>query len=65
MTPLLTADDLARMLDTTPRKIGSLVKCEGLPAITVPRVGLRFDPVAVHEWVQARRSSGAQPTEAA
>ena len=52
--PLWTVRDVARFLNVHPKSIARLVARDGLPCA---RVGtrLRFAPVELHRWLQARK----------
>lgn len=55
MNPLWDEFDIARALGTTPAMVRRLVRDEGLPHIEVPRVGNRFQPTAVIDWLKRRQ----------
>jgi excisionase family DNA binding protein len=54
LRPLLTIEQLAGALAVSPKTVRRLV-AHGFPHIRFGRV-LRFDPVDVQRWLEARRS---------
>ena len=53
LQPLLTLQEVARVLAVSPRTVRRLLS-RGLPHVRIGRV-LRFDPVDVGSWVEARK----------
>lgn len=54
LEPLLTLDQVAELLSTSPRHIRELVFRRTIPSVRVGRL-VRFDPLEIEAWLEASR----------
>lgn len=58
-TPLLDADDAARLLAVTIRRVKALVRRGEIPHVTLPTGEVRFEPGELSRWLEScRQPSG-------
>ncbi|MCH7720177.1 MAG: helix-turn-helix domain-containing protein [Planctomycetes bacterium] len=58
-TLLLKADDAAKALAISPRKLWELTNRGDIPAVHICRT-VRYDPADLRAWIDARRGPGAR-----
>jgi hypothetical protein len=55
---LLTADEVAAWLLLTTRAVVKMAKARSIPAVELPDGSFLFEPAALVDWIEARRTKG-------